>query len=345
MRDIDWKSRTVRVLGKGRKEAEAPFGPLTEQYLKAWLKQSRGKANTVGNIWGVTAYGIVSMLRRLEKTTGITCNPHVFRRTFACLLRQSGVDTMTIQNLGRWESIEMVQRYTRAFTFRDSLRAYKAPLGQNIDEANAMNRPYERNTGQLLVDTIQQWLYIEDVQAIHILFATVLSNFLHGDNVWLFFIGPPGGTKTELLRAFQHEVFYGISTLTAHTLVSGLNNKGGEVDLMPKLDGKILVIKDFTSILSKDSQEQAEIFGDLRDAYDGYIAKAYGSGVGKKTFHARFGVIAAVTPAIDMFRVLHGMLGERFLKCRIYTDEAKAIDRATQLMGKEVELRESLPRP
>ncbi len=129
VRDIDWEIHTVRVIGKGRKEAEAPFGPLTEQYLKAWLKNNRGKAYTSGNIWGLTSSGIVSMLRRSEKTTGITCNPHVFRRTFAVLLRLAGVDTMTIQNLGRWESIAMVQRYTRSFTFRDSLRFYQAPLG------------------------------------------------------------------------------------------------------------------------------------------------------------------------------------------------------------------------
>jgi len=133
LHDIDWESHTVRVMGKGRKEAEAPFGPLSEQYLKAWLKKNKGKADANGNIWGVTKSGIVSMLRRLEKTTGITCNPHTFRRTFAVLLRKAGVDIMTIQNLGRWESIAMVQRYTRSFTFRDSLRFYKAPLGPSAD--------------------------------------------------------------------------------------------------------------------------------------------------------------------------------------------------------------------
>jgi site-specific recombinase XerD len=127
--DIDWESHTVRVMGKGRKEAEAPFGSLTEQYLKAWLKKNRGNAATGNNIWGIKSYGIVSMLRRLQKTTGITCNPHTFRRTFAVLLRKAGVDTMTIQSLGRWESIEMVQRYTRSFSFRDSLRFYRPPLG------------------------------------------------------------------------------------------------------------------------------------------------------------------------------------------------------------------------
>jgi len=130
LHDIDWECNTVTVIGKGRKEAEAPFGLLTKQYLIAWLRNNRGKADTNGNIWGISSYGIVSMLRRLEKNTGITCNPHTFRRTFAVLLRKAGVDTMTIQNLGRWESTAMVQRYTRSFTFRDSLRFYKAPLGQ-----------------------------------------------------------------------------------------------------------------------------------------------------------------------------------------------------------------------
>jgi integrase len=53
---------------------------------------------------------------------------HTFRRTFACLLRKVGVDIMTIKDLGRWESLEMVQRYTRSVTFEDSMKHYKAPL-------------------------------------------------------------------------------------------------------------------------------------------------------------------------------------------------------------------------
>jgi len=48
------------------------------------------------------------MLQELKDETGLPCNPHTFRRTFACLLRKSGVDTMTIKDLGRWESLEMV---------------------------------------------------------------------------------------------------------------------------------------------------------------------------------------------------------------------------------------------
>lgn len=125
LEDIDWQSRIVKVLGKGGKEAYAPFGELSEKYLREWL--SRYLPN--GNIWGINNYGIATMLRRLEKETGLPCNPHTFRRTFACLLRKAGVDTMTIKDLGRWESLEMVQRYTRSVTFQDSLKFYKPPLG------------------------------------------------------------------------------------------------------------------------------------------------------------------------------------------------------------------------
>ncbi len=122
--DIDWQSRTVKTLGKGQKEALAPFGDLSERYLKEWLAQYE----PCEGVWDLNRWGIVSMLNRLEKRTGLPCNPHTFRRTFACLLRKAGVDTMTIKDLGRWESLEMVQRYTRSVTFEDSLKFYKPPL-------------------------------------------------------------------------------------------------------------------------------------------------------------------------------------------------------------------------
>jgi len=122
--DIDWDNRTIRIMGKGRKEALATFGELSERYLKAWLAEYEPN----GNIWGINPWGIASMLRRLESATGLPCNPHTFRSTFTCLLRKAGIDTMTIKDLGRWESLEIVQRYTRSVTFEDSLKFYKAPL-------------------------------------------------------------------------------------------------------------------------------------------------------------------------------------------------------------------------
>ena len=121
---IDWHNKVIKILGKGSKEAYAPFGELTERYLKEWLAQYQPNVT----IWGINKNSIQTMLARLEKATGLPCNPHTFRRTFACLLRKAGVDTMTIKDLGRWESLEMVQRYTRSVSFQDSLKFYKAPL-------------------------------------------------------------------------------------------------------------------------------------------------------------------------------------------------------------------------
>ncbi len=124
LESLNWTNRTVRVLGKGRKEAYAAFGDLTIKYLKAWIQHY----NPNGNIWGLSEWGIASMLRRLEKATGLPCNAHTFRRTFACLLRKAVVDTMSIKDLGRWESLEMVQRYTRSVSFDDSLKFYPPSL-------------------------------------------------------------------------------------------------------------------------------------------------------------------------------------------------------------------------
>jgi len=64
---INWARQTIRVVGKGRKEAYAAFGELTGKYLTAWLEQFKPN----DNIWGMSEAGIISMLKRLEISTGI----------------------------------------------------------------------------------------------------------------------------------------------------------------------------------------------------------------------------------------------------------------------------------
>ena len=122
MKDIDWDRRLIRAVCKGRKEALAPFGGRTEALMKEWLQQHR----SAGRLWDVNAWGISSMLTRLERKTGLKCNPHTFRRTFASVLARRGVDSLHIMRLGRWESIQMVERYTRSVKFEDSLKLYSA---------------------------------------------------------------------------------------------------------------------------------------------------------------------------------------------------------------------------
>ena len=108
--DINWQNHTItkESWGKGRKEALAPFGALSEGYLKAWLAEYSPNGSC---IWGINARGVQIMLKRLQEITGVPCNPHTFRRTFAVLLRKAGVDCLTIRDLGRWETVSMVERY------------------------------------------------------------------------------------------------------------------------------------------------------------------------------------------------------------------------------------------
>jgi len=119
--DIIWQHKLIKVMCKGGKEGYAPFGQRTEKLLKEWLSQYNPED---GNIWGLNRWGIVDMLNRLRTTTGIPCNAHTFRRTFASILAKKGIDSLHIMRLGRWESIQMVERYTRSVKFNDSLKLY-----------------------------------------------------------------------------------------------------------------------------------------------------------------------------------------------------------------------------
>ncbi|MFC2021925.1 tyrosine-type recombinase/integrase [Chloroflexota bacterium] len=123
--DINWSERTIRVWGKGRKEGKAPFGQTSETLLQEWISQYNLNG---GNIWDINRDGIQVMLKRLHQATGIICNPHSFRRAFASILLKSGTDSLDIKRLGRWQNLQMVDRYMRSVQFEDSLKHYRSPL-------------------------------------------------------------------------------------------------------------------------------------------------------------------------------------------------------------------------
>lgn len=81
-----------------------------------------------GTIWGLNQHGIQKVLKRLSQRTGIKCNPHSFRRGFACTLHMKGLSTLDIMHLGGWNDLSMVLRHTRSITFDDCLKHYRAVL-------------------------------------------------------------------------------------------------------------------------------------------------------------------------------------------------------------------------
>jgi integrase/recombinase XerD len=118
--DIDWTNCTVIIWGKGNKQRKAPFTQGTARLLEEVISQN----GTGENIWGMNRKQIQWMLRTLEKQTGLKCNAHTFRRTFASNLHRRGMDIEHIMRLGGWESLDMVVRYTRSVKFEDSLKHY-----------------------------------------------------------------------------------------------------------------------------------------------------------------------------------------------------------------------------
>ena len=119
-KNIDWDTRLIKVTCKGNKEGFAPLGKRTELLLKQWLTvHEDGK-----KLWDINHWGTSIMLRRLSQKTGLPCNPHTFRRTFARILAKRGVDSLHIKRLGRWESLAMVDRYTKSVQFEDRLKLY-----------------------------------------------------------------------------------------------------------------------------------------------------------------------------------------------------------------------------
>ena len=122
--DINWDNYTVTIWGKGNKQREVAFTERSARLLKELISQN----GTGENIWHMKPRGIQNMLLELAKITGLPCNPHNFRRTFASNLHRAGLDIEHIMRLGGWESLEMVLRYTRSVKFEDSLKLYRGLL-------------------------------------------------------------------------------------------------------------------------------------------------------------------------------------------------------------------------
>jgi site-specific recombinase XerD len=111
--DFNWNEGTVVVLGKGNKYRRALAG---NGVVKEWFSSHSS--------FEATADGIVSMLKRLAKETGIHCNAHSFRRGFCVHQVKSGLSTRVVQALGGWETLDMVEHYSKSLTFDDALSIY-----------------------------------------------------------------------------------------------------------------------------------------------------------------------------------------------------------------------------
>lgn len=180
---------------------------------------------------------------------------------------------------------------------------------------------------------VRDWMLVADTGIIKLLPALIVANMLKGhDPVWTFLIGPSGGGKTEFLNCLiDLENIYTVSILTPNTFLSGMAGKK-DASLLPQVNGKILIFKDWTNLLSINKDARNEIMGQLREIYDGHMKKPFGTGMVKE-WKGKIGLIAGVTGAIDMAQQMHSTLGERFIQYRITMPDREEVARRALFNG------------
>lgn len=126
LRDVDLRSRQIRVLGKGRKERLCPLNGRAVAALAAYLAR-RGELMKPGfpreggdalflNYRGgrLRARSVARHLDRYVKQCALRrhVSPHALRHSFATHLLGSGMDVRSIQELLGHSSLSTTQRYT-----------------------------------------------------------------------------------------------------------------------------------------------------------------------------------------------------------------------------------------
>ena len=165
----------------------------------------------------------------------------------------------------------------------------------------------------------------QDLHAVEVCLSAVVANLWRFDTVriWVQLAGAPSTGKTLILETFRnYRVTHFVDTLTPQALASAYNLQEGEDhSLLPQIDRKILIIKDFSTIIGLPAAQSSQILGDLRACYDQEFKRHTGVG-GRSYADISFGILAACTPVLYDWLQLHSELGERFIITRVGADEA-----------------------
>jgi len=200
------------------------------------------------------------------------------------------------------------------------------------------------------VSTFRRWLHLPDPDHIIAALGAVAANRLHGDPVWILFVGPAGSGKTEAIQPLAAlDYVHMAATLTEPALLSGVPKKavesGATGGLLRQVGSfGILLVKDFSGVLSMHRDQRSAVLAALREIFDGSWSRPVGTAGGRVLHWAgHCGILGAVTPSIDRHSAVMGALGERFVLYRLTDDTSQSkADRALGNFGDEEQMRAEL---
>lgn len=165
--------------------------------------------------------------------------------------------------------------------------------------------------------------YLPDTQAMLCLLGAYAAQFyLDEAPVWIFLLGESSTGKTEIgMRSLEFlPKVTSESDVSITSFISGFGSTGILQRLVdpksPKRGNQItsngvVVFSDYSVMLSKDRQEQADVTSALRRIYDRKYERALGN-VGTVQWSGKLTVLAACTPVLERTWQENKDLGERF---------------------------------
>lgn len=185
-----------------------------------------------------------------------------------------------------------------------------------ISEKKEKIEPLPCDSFEELVSIYRKYLYwskaMEDT--LTFMLAVILSPKIGGELVWSYIVGPPSSGKSALCDAVTAAQEHCVQVNKITGIHSGFKTGKSKKDhsVLKLVNGKTMIVKDWTSILVLPPMLLENIYGELRDIYDGSVNTHYRTDVKRSYKNIRFGMLAGVTD--EILRQNHGHLGERLLR-------------------------------
>ena len=204
-------------------------------------------------------------------------------------------------------TFQTISSQIESFTVAESVIVIKTPVETIMEDSSC------DSFDKLLTHFKELYYTTPDMElGLLLMFISIYSLKLEGDQVWVKMIGPPGSSKGSILKAISAcDRVVTRSTLTG--LFSGHTQEGEEENedhsLIPIITGNMLAIKDADALLQQPNI--ARIMSEFRDFYDKDASTQYRTGKHHDYQNRRCTVTLAGTNSLR--KLDSNFLGERFM--------------------------------